>query len=519
MTSPIGGPSNQSLSLSMNRMDSIQSRLNNLDLGTNVTKSASELIDSIKSGMGKKFSFDSLKSVNELFDAFYAKLETEHPDLLMEVLDLMRKSGFADPQTGSDPNFQIIDSNRPVSDAHIGQLMGLHALAFTQTKFIPGTGNDDTADNESGASAISGQHPSMDPLSRFAHPQAPPPVEDTQTSQEMMSKAQSGDFGAIAAMREMNEISEEDQQNNTSPVGQMLATIQAIRQLMFQAVQSPGTLSGQNVGAVASASIARGIVDWINQGNRAGKRLAAPPSSEKEKEINLAIHKVQEQLIDGIDSLEELAEITGILSQIPNIAIIMPALLDSIREAVMQFLEEQLGQLSGDDARQLLTTINQLMGTATGGTEVFSDDEIDAIVELFEEYANGGAMIEEESDADMLGQVVADDSTTQEATLSSFGDSGSALGAAIAASTGSPKKLDLNFMMATSSAASATGKVAASSESSGDSSSDRNAAMRKVGKIVEFLEKLCETGLDQVMDQLTQKLKQAGMGDLLKGTI
>ena len=333
-------------------------------------------------------------------------------------------------------------------------------------------------------------------------------------SAEMLSAIQEGNLGAIGALGTMASSAVVPPEKmlgidiQTEDIAdEMQAAIDMIRQLRAKQVQTPSPSTGEQANTLATGAIAKGIVEWIAKAIQTDKKKESQKGGKSQEDIDAAIRKVKAHLTDGIDGLDEIGEIAGVLCDIPMTE--LGPLLDSIKEAVNEFLDQQMGQLSGNDTRQLMTAINEIVGGMTGGATVFTEDQIN------QKVAEMGSAAPD-SNASYAGALSAGPGLEE---MSDLGDADApppppSMGAM---SFSKPKSVDLNTLQFnTSVSASRTSRVSAAFSASGDTSSDRNGAQRKVGEIVNFLEKLCETGLDQVAHQLTKQLDKMGLGKLIK---
>jgi hypothetical protein len=462
MSSSIGGISLSSSSLTLNKINSLQTKMDNVELGSTISQSASELIDAIKTGISTQFSESSLRSINTLFNQFQSLLETEHPDILMDILSAMRHSGFQAMDDSGTSDTRTEDT-AAAAGAHLAHIIHVHH-AMSQ---LSATDSDDDFN---------------DPISQITN--------------DRSAEAQSGALSAflihrIAPPADVEDASLRATFAESSPNGQRLASAEA------------GSLSAMlEVGE---------IVTQRKTDKRANRSSGAMAMAKSQELIDAAIRKVQGYLSDGIDGITELSQIAECLSEIPNVAISCPNLLDEIHDAVIEYLQSQIGQLSESETRQLLTQVNEMIGAATGGTTLFSDEEIEGIVDAMNP-SNIGEITIEEDDAE-LSQSQAplpDDISILDQKPIIPTAASNAAGSILA------KPLDINLLMSSSQITTHAPLVSASAETSGDTSSDRNEALRKVSHVVDFLEKLCENGLDQVLHRLTKQLDQTGLGALLR---
>lgn len=556
MAGIIGGISTATTSFSLVKMDSLKQRMNTLDLGTNVTKTASELIDKIKNSISTDFSSKSMSDIKSMFNEFHSKLSEEHPDLLMEVLDAIRKSSAVTPFIGSDSSALSTEKSTQRPDISPATLLGHRQFRVTVSNDTNGQSKTGTSsfsvDGSILAAAMDGDPEAVAEIQSEAKqlttdqsvtqitgiasatateiqtgskPQSiasnsPSSRSSTDSdskftiSAEILAAVQDGNLGAIRAMGTMasatvvptEKIVGIDSQTDNTP-DKILAAAAMIRQFMAKQVQNPSDSSAEQVTALATGAIAKGIIEWISKAIQTDKKKETRKGGKSQEDIDAAIRKVKGHLSDGLDGLDELSQIAGVLCDIPMSE--LGPLLDDIKEALNEFLDQQMGQMSASDTRQLMSEANEIIGGMTGGPTLFSEDEIN------QKVAEIGAATPEVNPEDYSNASNRSDSDG----LSNFGDidappTAPSMGPM---SFSKPKSLDLNTLQFnTSVSTSSISRVSAASNASGDTSSDRNGAQRKVREIVDFLEKLCETGLDQVMHQLTKQMDKTGLSKLIK---
>jgi len=546
MSGFIGGISTATTSFSLANIESLRKQVATIDLGTNITDKSSQLVNEIKKAVSSDFSPQSMSTLKALFNDFHSKLSEAHPDLLSEVLGAMNKSAVSDflinqsAPTDAPPPRDLFPAELMSKFQFIVTVSGLSSSASEK-------GDAFTVDGECLAAALSGDLSSISAIQTQAlglrsdqvvtqstSVASPSPNElhhgsittaasssesddervDIQISPELLAGLQAGNLGAIgalggisaAAVLPSDGVSGGGISSGPSPDA-LFAAIAMIRQIM--AKEGRPLSPHDTMTPPALEMVGKGIVNGINKLTASEKKRDSNKGGKPQEDIDLAIKKVKAHLQDGIDNIDELGQIAGVLMDIPLSQ--LGPILDEIKIAMNEFLEQQAGQLSGSDVRALMTTANEIVGTLTGAT-LFSEDEINQTVDVMSQAAP------ELTASDYSGTLTSHSDPNSVTDAESFDDSSPKLpstGAQMSAAK--PKTLDMNSLQFNTSVSQTGGlRVSAASNASGDTSSDRNGAQRKAGEIINFLEKLCETGMDRIMHQLTKQLDKTGLTKLIK---
>ncbi|NBV41527.1 hypothetical protein EBR96_01995, partial [bacterium] len=194
-----------------------------------------------------------------------------------------------------------------------------------------------------------------------------------------------------------------------------------------------------------------------------------------------------------------------------------PGLFEVVKRAIRQCLQDEALSLGPDEAKQVISYINDLFEEVIG-EPLLNDNETNTLLDQIAQL-NWDA---DPENPDGLRGIASDQDTlvrTDSDPEFGFGVGVDGLENAEAASASGGirvKALDVSSFFASGVAALSGGnRVERGQSASGDTSQDRNEQQRKVEKVVRILEKLAEEGIDRALQGVGDKLNKVGLGDLL----
>jgi len=315
---------------------------------------------------------------------------------------------------------------------------------------------------------------------------------------KVLEGIQNGDVKAVKAFDFMVNASDAfflDMTNNLDEDAKLAASgaTAAIRPPKYQGQFEEISMTSEAVTGVSNA-----LVKLLESLEKSHRKHHKPDKSQEKKEE--ALKKIQDSLSDGIQSLAELSEIAGMLSDIPSLSVAFANIMDEIKQALQEYIQSQIGVMSSNEVKDLAAQINSIISEATGGDAIFDDTEIAQMASDADQAQGIDLMAPNVATSYGKGSVEPGDFTS---VADIENDTFSAIS--------KPRPLDLNSLISMTRNAGTNPLAVQKSQSvSSDVSSDQNAQLRSVAKLMSFLDSMCIEVIDRLSAQLGKMANISG---------
>ncbi|NDC82558.1 hypothetical protein EB093_02700 [bacterium] len=513
----VPGISAGSISMGL-KLQQVESNMSGKDLGINLSNSVKQLVSAMRNEINSNFSGASLGKVNDLFGKFFHQLNEHRPDLLLDLIDDARFNSLnATMGDTFTPTISPESSRRHDEEmAMASQLTAYHfnisviSASRVDSKTFAIDGQSLVAAGRGDKSAIDSLRQSVSELAAdkgvrsgnadTTTQRSPQSSTDQSKSEDaigitisesLLQHLRHGDPKAIDDLirQALDTVESTTPPQESAASNSMVAAIIRYRELLSKPMND--TTFGNDtelLSSVVTIALSKGAVEWANKASE--NQNQKDPNSKRQESIQQIIKKIQAHLSDGLDGLDELSELRGLLMSVDGIIEACPGLMDDLKVAFNEFMSQQSGNLDKNSAEQLLRQANEIISSATGET-LFSESEIAAISESIGQL---------NPTFDAKGSAISTHSTGLSDQRIVTPNEPSAIGSPQAFSSMVPKPVSLTHLMAPSTGTSYG--ISETSSLSGDTSSDRQNSQSRISQIIDFLDRIFTESIDQALDKV-----------------
>lgn len=116
------------------------------------------------------------------------------------------------------------------------------------------------------------------------------------------------------------------------------------------------------------------------------------------EEAQSVMEEIKANLVDGIQGMDEIRLLKKLMGSVPGLIVMFPNLLDDLKSALTEFLVSEIHDMTPEDAKMFISEVVGMLSEAVG-VDIFSDDQIEEIVQIGAKDPAAMDTLPEEADA------------------------------------------------------------------------------------------------------------------------